>query len=403
MGSQSATQRKRNDFAPELVNGKPTEAQITKERTVLFFIVLRGLGIPRQVSRFIHVIYTLTKPGKIYHFNDLFLADNLGCDGSPTTRNYVVNLRRKMREWNNEFYDEILRTKHFSFVSIVENEFDYKTKNQIPTGYIFSAKFADMLEDLIAQVRENINYKTDWNKAIREVCSAAAKDELKEFGEWSRRKTRNARPVEDILGTLLLNWKRLMRKMIETGIYFGFDKEQMADQLKQLAPFYINQARDLSLIGGPTVMVRRPGATEQEFRDEENNAINFVPVRASREDFVEVWSKVLRYVGVRETPEETILPAKYKSRLGDLKNVRSNAHEFLSNGARGVSDRSVMAASHTREYTGLESRDDISILQTDEIDEAMALSRQRFLARRKRGGGPAGKSGNDRLSHSPES
>lgn len=402
MGSHAVTSKKRNDFAPEIVNGKPTEAQITKERTVLFFIVLRGLGIPRQVSRFIHAIYTLTKPGKIYHFNDLFLADNLGCDGAPTTRNYVVNLRRKMREWNAEFYDEILRTKHFSFVSIVENEFDYRTKNQIPTGYIFSAKFADMLEDLIIQVRENTNYKTDWHKAIREICSQAAKDELKEFGEWNRRKTRNARPVEDILGTLLLNWKRLTRKMIETGIYFGFDKEQMADQLKQLAPFYINQARDLSLIGGPSVMVRAPGATEQDFRDEENNRINFVPVRASREDFVEVWGKVLRYVGVRETPEETILPKNHKSRVGD-KNDRSNAHEVFANGARGASDRSAMAARNTPEYSGMGSRDDISILQTDEIDEAMALSRERFLARRKRSGGPAGKSGDDRLSHTPKS
>ena len=130
MGSHAVLKQK-NDNTPLLLDGKPTEAQVTKERTVLFFTILRGLGIPRQVARFIHVLYNVTKPGKLYNFNDLFLADHLGCDGSPTTRNYVVNLRRKMKEWNGEFYDEVLKTKHFSFVSIVENEFNTTTKTII--------------------------------------------------------------------------------------------------------------------------------------------------------------------------------------------------------------------------------------------------------------------------------
>ena len=373
-----------NDFAPEFRDGKPTDAQIQKERTVLFFQVLKGLGIPRQVIRFIHTLQTLTKPGKLYNFNDLFLADHMGCDGSPTTRNYVVNLRKKLREWNNGFYDEVLRTKHFSFVSIIENEFDYRIKNQIPTGYIYSEKFAAILEALAVRVREHPDYKRDWVAAVRKVAGAAGHDELQEFGLWNKRKLKRPRPVEDILGTLLLNTKRLIKKFIETSREFGFDGEQTREWLGPILQGYLLQANFQSLEQGPLATVRAPGADpELDFHDPDTmERVNYVRVKSSKRDFEKTFSKVFAYVSTRDNPGEIdngfkiYEPTRRRGGINhEVGQNGSNSQRIADLGKRNNGNRVLP------EFTGPQSRGDIELLQTEEFDAALGESYKRFMER----------------------
>ena len=395
---KSQQKRVRNDFAPQFLNGRPTEAQITNERTALFFYLLRGLGMPRQVVRFVHVIFTHAKPGKLYNFNDLYLADALGCDGSPTTRNYVVNLRKKLREWNNTFYDEIVRTKHFSFVSIQENEFDTKTKTQIPTGYIVSSHFVEILESLILQVRGHYEYKNNWPKAVREVCKKAAREgRLSEVGLWDRRKEKRPRPVEDILGTLLLNWKRLTRKLVQTGAEFGIRPEWIVSELQKVAPGYINLAADpWGLTNGPKITVRVPSKDPLKYfvlHDLDGNELREIPVRYSESEFAELWKRVFRYVSERENPAAYMpeQPIFNKSRLRGLTDESSIRERYLNNGQGRNSGQAGAGGNDLGQSSISKFGIDPGFLQTGADNENMDPERIRYLERISASGGANGK------------
>lgn len=380
-----SNQTKRNDNTPELIDGRATERQITAERSVIFTHVLTGLGVTRQVQKFIWAIYTVTKPGEYFQFNDYQLAEYLGCAAGPTTRNYVSNLRRKMREWNNGSYNSH-GLKHFAFVSVQENSYDPKTKKQNPTGYLFSEKFADLLEDLGRKVREHGSYKKNWILAIRLVCGEVSRADLSEFGFWNERKEKRPRLVEDILGTLLLNYKRLTRKIIDTSIEFGFSKSETAELLIKLSTGYIKQAEYTSMASGPVVTVKGPkGDPETDVLDGfapygEEKQVSFVAVPASRKDFDAVWQKVFAYVSEREYPDgnENEFRKFYQSKNGGLTNDRSMARQFITNGARRNGDSVSGGGTGSN---GLGSINAIRVLPEEFTNEFMGEQRERFLER----------------------
>lgn len=380
-----SSKNKRNNNTPELIDGRATERQITAERSVIFTHVLTGLGVSRQVQRFIWAIYTVAKPGEYFQFNDYQLAEYLGCAAGPTTRNYVSNLRRKMRDWNNGSYNAH-GLKHFAFVSVQENSYDPKTKKQNPTGYLFSEKFADLLDELGRKVREHGSYQKNWILAIRQVCGDVSRSELSEFGFWNERKEKRPRLVEDILGTLLLNYKRLTRKIIDTSVEFGFSKSETAELLIKLSTGYIKQAEFTSLASGPVATIKGPqGDPEADVLDGfapygDGKKVNFVKIKAERKDFDAVWNKVFAYVSEREYPTETGNEFKkyYQSKNGGLTNDRNMARQTVINGTgRNGSD---ITAVRSGSY-GLGSRNDIRILPTEQTDGFMDQQRERFLQR----------------------
>ncbi len=383
MQTDQVNSKHRNDHRPELTNGKPTERQSEHERAVLFNYVLRNLGVSRQAIRFIYVIKTLTVPGKVYRFNDYFLAEHLGCPDSPTCRNYVVNLRKKLKEWNRGFYNHH-GTRHFPFVSVEENTYDFKTKKQQSTGYVFSPEFADLLESLLVKVRANSHYNTNWIRAIRETCGTEAGADLKAFGFWKERKERLPRTPEDILGTLLLNWKRLTKKIVSEGKRLGVPTDLMARKLMELGPNYVLRAKwECEAEFGQIATLRVPGATDEaEVHDTKGNFVLHIRAEYSEEDFEKLFSKVLSYVGEREQPAPVVnaKPWYPKSRLRGFENARSNTRQFYNNAARSITGESENKAD------GLGSGVDLSILQSEQFNDFMADQRERFLERLQKGG-----------------
>ncbi len=383
MQTEKVQKSHRNDHKPELQNGIPTERQSEHERAVLFNYVLRNLGVSRQAIRFIYVIKSLTVPGKVYHFNDYFLAEHLGCAESPTCRNYVVNLRKKLKEWNRGTYNDH-GTRHYSFVSVEENTYDYKTKKQNSTGYLFSQDFADLLENLIVKVRANSHYQTNWIRAIRETCGTEAGADLKEFGFWKERKERLPRTPEDILGTLLLNWKRLTKKIIFEGKRLGVPSDLLARKLIDLGPGYVLRGKwEAEAQYGVIGRVLTPGADQQaEVHDTNGNFVSHFHLELEENEFEKLWTKVLSYVGEREKPEETVFATPYvpKSRLGDFENVSSKSRQFFNNGARNSAGNNGLSPD------GLGPRGDISLLQAEQFNEFMADQKQRFMERLSKGG-----------------
>lgn len=327
--------KKINNNAPILSGGSPTELQITAERSVIFTRLLTGLGVPRQVQRFIWVIYTNTRPGELYHFNDYQLAADLGCSDSATSRNYVVNLRKKLKQWNARSYDSA-KFAHYSFVSVQENSWDPKTKKQNPTGYIFSKSFAAAIDKIQADLHKHYGYKTNWKFALRELIDKAGAADLKEFGFWNERRKSRPRTVEDILGSLLLNWKRLSRRFIETAYSAGMDPETTKSFLLNVQAGYLLQADNQLIKYGPFAQIRVPGGDpEKEVTDENGNKLIFAEFRKDPRQTAEILDTVFKYVSGREEKAETVLPIFRNSRLSeDQINVRCNGERSDYYGVR---------------------------------------------------------------------
>lgn len=392
----------RNNNRPEFSDdGEQTIRQATAERSVIFTRVLTGLGMSRQAQRFVWVIYTMAVPGEIYRASDQRIAENLGCSDAPTARNYVCNLRKKLKEWNAGTYNDHGK-RHYSFVSIEENTYDYKAKKQNPTGYLFSKEFADLLETLHAKIRLHPIYKENWNRAINEVCGSSGADELAEYGFWKERKEKRPRTAEDILGTLLLNIKRLSRRFIDTAAEFGYDKAEAAARLKEILPGYINLAEYQTMSRGPLIRITGPGApvvgykpmmgkvtkktthtgpgvadTDQVHDGEGNFILDHIELRQGQKDFNLLFDKVFKYVSDRERKPQTILPVAYVSKSGKEINENDSCttQRFIDNDGRGDPSENGSGA------VKLVNREHIPILQTGKNNQSLDNSRMRFLER----------------------
>lgn len=383
-------QQKRNDNTPDLINGRASDMQTASERSVIFTHVLKGLGVPRQVQRFIWILYTISKPGLTYQFNDFQLAEHLGCAAGPTSRTYPANLRKKLREWNNGSYDSH-GTKHFSFVSVQENNYDPKTKKQNPTGYLFSEKFAQILDELHDQVRRHNSYKTNWILAIREVCATAGRSELTDFGFWNERKEKRPRRPEDIIGTLLLNYKRLTRKIVDLSTQFGMSKDDTAEFLLRMSTNYIREAQFTSLASNPTITIKQPGG------DPETDVLDglapygggnkiianvtesqLLTAEQRQQKTNEFWNKVLGYVFERESPAGGEM--EFKKYVGN-----TNGRNIINGARRNGAETS--GRPRVEEFDRVESRSDIQLLPDEATQNFMVDQRQRFLENRKRRGG----------------
>lgn len=387
----------RNDNSPDFADGSATDRQITAERSVLFTRVLTGLGVSRQAQRFIWILYCLSKPGKLYHFNDYRLAEHLGCADSPTSRNYVCNLRKKLKEWNAGTYNDH-GTRHYSFVSIEENTYNFKTKQQNPTGYQVSKEFADLLDNLHAQVKLHPAYKDSWLRAISEVCAAAAaRSELKEYGFWNERKEKRPRTVEDIIGTLLLNYKRLTAKIFIEAKRFGIPTDLLAAEMIKIAPGYINLAKYQAMAHyGPINTIRVPGAPlgpgdggkvekgytgtdrdDDRVHDGQGNFLVHAHDEKTEKEFKQIWQKIFSYVANRDKPDETVIASSYKpTRLvGGENNVSSSTQQRPGDMERGDSGENRSGA------LPLVDRNGIPILQAGEHNNALDNSREQFVER----------------------
>ena len=311
---QKTVQTHRNDVTPDLQpDGKPSEKQITAERSLAFTLAVSGLGVPRQIQRFMWMIYTITKAGQYYQFNDYQLGEYLGCDASAVSRNYVSALRRKLRDWQNSSYNDH-GLKHYTFVSIQENNYDPKTKKQNPTGYQFSAEFATAIDEIILKCRDHRDYGRNWIRAMRETVATSGTDELSAFGFYNYRRERRPRAIEDILGTLLLNYKRLTREIIKVAANVGINPKWVADELMVLGPSYAMLMKDnATFLGqfGEHASISLPcDAPELEphiLRDSEtgNEIINF-SVQKTKREFQTIWKKAFAYASERERKEETV-------------------------------------------------------------------------------------------------
>lgn len=381
----NAIQLKRNDLTPEFVNDKPTDRQIAAERFVLFTHILKNLGVPRQVNRFIWTIYTLTKPGEQYHFNDYQIAEYLGCDGETVSRNYVSSVRKKMRDWNNSGYDDH-GTKHYSFVSVIENNYDPKTKKQNPTGYVFSKEFADKLDQIHDRVRNHIRYNDNWLQAVKSVCGEVGRSEFSEFGFWNFRKEKRERSMEDIIGTLLLNWKRSTRRLVTAAMEFGFDKEDISAWLRATAPGYIQQAVNNELFFGPTLTIKVPGGDiDKDFTDGNGNKVIVSRFQLDRKVFMEVFGRAFKYVVQKEYGE--IKDAAEIAAEREKRNARNSTRRsaFVHKG-RAESDDT--GTSSVGQSTELRPWAIVQPLQNEFVDQLVDIQRQRFLENVTAVGGP---------------
>lgn len=234
-----------NDNSPELgPDGSPTNAQTGKEFPWIFDQVLKGYGLGMALRRFHWKIYQLcSHSGKLYLINDERISDAYG----GVSRAFICAQRRKLREWNNGEYDGGVR--HFSYISVKDNYYNPGTKEQIATGYEFSPSFHDLLNTIHKEMRSSRHYGNDWYRAAREAiekCCREFKDH--DFGYWRERKEKRPRSLDNILGTYLLNWKRMTRTAAEMMKSIGFADADITEKFNRL----LHETLD-SIFSGPVV------------------------------------------------------------------------------------------------------------------------------------------------------
>lgn len=360
----------KNDYRPELRGDDPTCLQYHKEFTVIFNRVLAGYKVPFQVRRFLHTIFVLTKPGKVYGLTDYDLAKHLGKGidgiGSDVSRNYVSKLRRKYKDWCSERTE--LGVRKFRFVGITENKFDVRTKKQKPTEYTFNAEFAETLDDLIKQVRAHKVYRENWLAAIEAVVDNQNKL-LGQYGVWDLRPQKRPRKTEDILGTYLLNLKRTTRKVLDFMTTIGHDRAETAAILKTMVAGYIDTAA-ADPLPLSSAMVK--------FTDEDGAIQKLIPVYGSTEELNKLFSLAIQYTQAKEARPETVLPVYRRKPIleaGQNESLRSSTQRNTFNADYGAGSGSadVPTIYDIGEYSGPGGEIPGSAI--------MDLERVRFMAR----------------------
>lgn len=348
----------RNHTQPELQSGSPTDRQIGRERAVLFYHFLYCMGIPQSTINFIFAIYNVSgKPGQPFYLDDNSLAIYLvrnGRDGSPSPH-YVRKLRKQLKAWNTGEY--LSGQRHYSFVSVIENFYNPKTKRQIPTGYEFSAEFAEYFERLVIKLRQHRRYQFDWCLAIKELLESESKSELLEFGYYKERKQKRPRSLEQILGTMLLNLKHVTQNIINTGVAAGFDPAEIAAWVKDIFPQYVDHA----------------AAIEQNAIGSISAAIKHGRGDYTDKDFPGFISRVVDYVELRDGKDPAAVPVEYKKTTGDKNNDSGNARSLTDNEIWGT-DRG-----HSDQLSKLAANQANGSMRKKADRSSMDQSRIRFL------------------------
>lgn len=283
--------RIKNNLAPDLSpGGDPTPEQLAKEYSYLFTKVTRGLGLPYQLSRFLFALNTICKAGELYQWNDEILAETIGREG--VSRNYICNLRRALREWQGAEYESGRR--HPIFVQVEENNYNRTLKKQIPTGYIVSLEFKELLESIWSKVHTSQYYPYNWLKAVSEVLDSN-KLQLEAFGVWRERKQKRPRDPEKIAGTLWLIWERSASRLINFHVEQGYDPDWIIGEMGRQFPVMAARLKSESLL------VYKPRI---RVADKENNLIDSFPVKGSRADFNGFMILVRAYIESRKNPIE---------------------------------------------------------------------------------------------------
>lgn len=354
-----------NDFSPILDGDQQSELQNTKELSYLFDYVLNGYGVPFQLRKFIWKILIFTKPGKTYALNDYQIAEQLG----GTTRNYVCNLRRKLKQYYDEDRDGI---RNYKFISITENVFDVKAKQQKPTEYTFSLEFFECLQFLIKKAREHRRYRDNWIVAIKEAVDGESRGRLMGFGSYSQRPKKRPRTPDDILGTLLLNWKRITQKIIEFNIQLGFSGEEAARKLHKTQQEYLVNCLDAAMAAGPTIAAK----------DRDGNIRDLIPIRGTNAELEGFFSRAKDYVFKREEVPDPVVPMSWKSRTGGNGDVWSYSEPSEGPGPIDPTDSGGSGdAKGTPAHKVLEHRSIIGLGGGEEFGAALDSEAKRYLAR----------------------
>lgn len=279
MESNSDSQVIKNDYRPDFSDGKPTELQIIREFSFLFDYVLNGYSVPFQLRKFLFKLFTLTKDDKIYSISDKVLAAQLG----DVSRNYVVNLRKKLKAWFNSENENGIR--NYPFVSVTENKFDTKTNKQKPTEYAFSMDFIELLQRLNKSARSHRKYKENWIIAIKETCAAEKEGKLLDFGYWTTRKKKRERSADNVLGTYLLNWKRTTVRLLEFLCEQGFEARKTKDVLLHILPQVLEHTFNEMIVDEPNLPYGIKG-TNNDFQMFFQLAIDYVNAREDKAEIV---------------------------------------------------------------------------------------------------------------------
>lgn len=318
---QNPSQKIRNDFKPYLEkDGSPSCAQKTREFPLIFDRVCAGYGMPKPARQFVHRMYSLLKPGQRYAVSDDFLAGEW-----LVSPNYICKIRKKYKEWTEQRAE--IGTRNFKVVSIVENDYNWTTKKQDPTQYIFSSDFAAMLGVLCDQVHAHRLYREDYLKAIKAVVAESNKI-LGEYGTFTLRKQKRERSADNIVGTYLLSDLRRKRKIIYTLKSWGFSAEYAGELIDR------HTAENTALAVAESVIVSDP-TIKIPAKDARGNDHKLLPMLQSNLSLDDLFVRALRYVESKEQTPETVLP---------LKLINPNFHAEASTYDRGFTGQLITNA-----------------------------------------------------------
>lgn len=194
-----------------------------------FDLALNGFAVPHQLRRFMWKVFILSEPGRETIISDSVFAEQLG----NVSRNYVSKLRRKLLKFQAEFTEF---GQNYTFISITDSSFDYRTKKPVPTKYNFSLEFVEHLKRCIDRSRSRREYANDPFAAIRaEICGAPGRALFSELGYYNQRKLKKQRTPDQVFGTYLVKFDRQLDRLFESTKKLGFDSN---DLLHFLAAFF---------------------------------------------------------------------------------------------------------------------------------------------------------------------
>lgn len=281
-----------NDCRPQLNDaGDPLDIQTANEWSFLFYYVCKGYDLPFQLTKFLFKINEVSRPGELYQWSDFQMSAFLG----GTTRNYVCNLRKRLKQWQAAEVETGENTfrRNPTFCTIQENDYNPKQKKQVPTGYLINPEFFVMLESIWKAARKSPFYKENWHKAIKEAASKNRKSLIEWGGFWSEKKQKRPRDPEKIAGTLWINFSRAAERIVLHYVNQGFEATWIEAKLKAALP---------NILENSIAMTTAPGIWN---KDEHGNDTSKIEFKGKFNEFTAFNKKVHAYIESKGPREVT--------------------------------------------------------------------------------------------------